>query len=63
MARAREVAPVVAAEALAAERAGYLTDECVDAMANAGLMGLAAPEALGGAEQGLETQLAVWEDV
>lgn len=54
---------MVAAEALAAERAGCLTDKSVDAMANSGLMALAVPEALGGAEQGLETQLAVWEEV
>lgn len=63
MARAREVAPVVAGEAVAAERAGYLTEKAVDAMANAGLMGLCVPEDLGGAEQGLETQLSVWEAV
>jgi alkylation response protein AidB-like acyl-CoA dehydrogenase len=63
LARAREVVPVVAAEALASERAGCLTDKAVNAMANAGLMGLAAPEALGGGEQGIETQLRVWEEV
>jgi alkylation response protein AidB-like acyl-CoA dehydrogenase len=63
MARAREVAPVVAGEATASERAGYLTGKAVDAMANAGLMGLCVPSELGGAEQGLETQLAVWEAV
>ncbi len=63
MARAREVAPVAAAEALASERAGFLTDKVVGAIANAGLLGLGVPEALGGAEQGLEMQLSVWEEV
>ncbi len=63
MARAREVAPVAAREALAGERAGVLTDKVVSAIANAGLLGLGVPEALGGAEQGLEMQLSVWEEV
>ena len=63
LSRARAVSPIVAAEALASERAGYLTEKAVDAMARAGLMGLVVPQALGGAEQGVETQLAVWEEV
>lgn len=63
VARAREVAPVVEAGAEASERAGTLTDAVVEAIADADLFGLAAPEAVGGAEAGFETQLAVWEEV
>lgn len=63
LARARGVAPVVREQALASERAGCLTDPVFRALADAGLFGLASPRELGGAEQGLETQLAVWEEV
>jgi alkylation response protein AidB-like acyl-CoA dehydrogenase len=62
-ARARGVAPVAREEALASERAGTLTDRVVRALGEAGLFGLAAPAALGGAEQGMETQIEVWEEI
>jgi alkylation response protein AidB-like acyl-CoA dehydrogenase len=62
-ARAREVAPLARAEALASERAGTLTERVVTALAESGLFWLALPASLGGAEQGLETQIAVWEEL
>jgi len=62
-ARARQVAPVAREEALASERAGTLTERVVRAMGEVGLFGLAVPAALGGAEQGLETQLDIWEEL
>jgi len=62
-ARARKLAPVAREEALASERGGTLTERVVRAIGEAGLFGLAVPACLGGAEQGLETQLDVWEVV
>ncbi len=62
-ARARQVAPVARQEALASERAGTLTDPVVRALGEAGLFGIALPADLGGAEQGLEVLLEVWEEV
>ncbi len=50
-------------EALASERAGTLTDRIVRALGEAGLFGLSLPSDLGGAEQGLEVQLDVFEEV
>jgi alkylation response protein AidB-like acyl-CoA dehydrogenase len=61
--RARRVVPVVRGEALASERAGTLSEGVVRALGEAGLFGLALPVCLGGAEQGLETQLDVWEEI
>lgn len=63
VARARALAPVVEKEAQASEQAGTLTHPVVDALAGAGLFGLALPRALGGAEEGFEAQLGVWEEV
>jgi alkylation response protein AidB-like acyl-CoA dehydrogenase len=63
LARAREVVTLVERDAEAAERQGTLTDPVVGALAGAGLFGLAVPRALGGAEQGLETQLVVFEEI
>jgi len=63
LARARRAAPLLREEALASERAGTLTERAVRALAEAGLFGLAVPRVLGGAEQGLELQLAVWEEI
>ena len=63
VARARALAPVVEKQAQASEQAGTLTRPVVDALGAAGLFGLALPRALGGAEEGFETQLAVWEEV
>jgi alkylation response protein AidB-like acyl-CoA dehydrogenase len=62
VARARQVAPVLRAQALASERNGTLTEPVVEALAESGLFGLAVPADLGGAEQGLVTQLAVFEE-
>lgn len=62
-ARARGVALVAREEGLASERAGTLTDRVVRAVGEAGLFGLATPAALGGAEQGIEVQLDVWEEL
>ncbi|MDJ0847694.1 MAG: acyl-CoA dehydrogenase family protein [Myxococcota bacterium] len=62
-ARAHRVAPVAREEALACERAGTLTDRVVRALGEAGLFGLSLPGDLGGAEQGLEMQLEVFEEV
>jgi alkylation response protein AidB-like acyl-CoA dehydrogenase len=63
LARARAVSAEIEAEAEASEQAGSLTRRTVDALAGAGLFGLAVPKCVGGAEAGLERQLAVWEEV
>jgi alkylation response protein AidB-like acyl-CoA dehydrogenase len=62
-ARARDVATIAREEGLASERAGTLTSRVVEALGQAGLFGLAVPACLGGAEQGLEMQLLVWEEI
>merc|ERR1711969_247472 len=61
--RARDVAPVAREDALASERAGTLTDRVVEALAQAGLFGIAVPAALGGGEQGFGTQIDVYEEL
>ena len=61
--RARDVAPVAREEALASERVGTLTDRVVEALAQAGLFGIAVPAALGGGEQGFGTQIDVYEEL
>ncbi|HZP27509.1 MAG TPA: acyl-CoA dehydrogenase family protein [Acidimicrobiia bacterium] len=60
---ARELAPLIEAEAEAGEAACEITAEVVDALDAAGLFGLMVPRELGGTEAGLCTTLAVYEEL
>jgi alkylation response protein AidB-like acyl-CoA dehydrogenase len=61
--RARELTPLIEAEADEAERAGTLTQPVVDAVADAGLFWLLVPRQLGGLEADTSTSLAVFEEM
>jgi alkylation response protein AidB-like acyl-CoA dehydrogenase len=63
VAAARELAPLIEAEAEAGEAACEITPEVVDALAGAGLFGLMVPTVLGGTEAGLLPTLEVFEEV
>ena len=63
VAAARGLAPLIEAEAQAAEAACALTPAVVDALDAAGLFGLMVPRELGGLEAGICTTLAVFEEL
>lgn len=60
---ARELAPLIGAEAEAAELGGTLTEPVVDALHASGLFGLMVPEVLGGHEASMRTCLEVFEEL
>lgn len=61
--RARELAPVLAKRAAAAEETRRLPDETIDDLANAGLLDVLVPRALGGAELGLDTFVGICREI
>ncbi len=61
--RARALAPLIEAEAEAAEAAGTLSAPVVDAVRQAGLFTTMVPGELGGAEADVATALAVFEEL
>jgi indole-3-acetate monooxygenase len=63
VATARALAPLIEAEADAAELAGTLTDPVVDALHDAGLFGLMVPEVLDGHEASILTCIEVFEEL
>ncbi|MDE3203217.1 MAG: acyl-CoA dehydrogenase family protein [Acidobacteriota bacterium] len=63
LASARELAPLVEAEADATEAAGTLSPAVVQALAERGLFGLLVPSELGGMEADAATTLAVYEEL
>jgi alkylation response protein AidB-like acyl-CoA dehydrogenase len=63
VAAARELAPLIEAEAEAGEAACEITPTVVDALADAGLFGLMVPTALGGTEAGVHMTLEVFEEL
>ena len=63
VAAARELAPLVEAEADAAELAGTMTAPVVEALHDAGLFGLMVPKELGGSEAPVRTVLEVIEEL
>ena len=63
VAAARSLAPLVEAEAEAAELAGTMTAPVVEALHDAGLFGLMIPAELGGSEASVLTVLEVFEEL
>jgi alkylation response protein AidB-like acyl-CoA dehydrogenase len=61
--RAREITPVLEANAAAAEAARTLPAEAVTALADAGLFSFVLPEELGGEACGFREVLEVWEEL
>jgi alkylation response protein AidB-like acyl-CoA dehydrogenase len=60
---ARSLAPLINAEAAAADAAGTMTEPVVHALAEAGLFGLLVPRSLDGIEADAPTTLAVFEEL
>jgi alkylation response protein AidB-like acyl-CoA dehydrogenase len=63
LAAARELVPLIEAEADATESARTLSPAVVEALADAGLFGLLIPKVLGGTEADAPTTLAVFEEL
>jgi indole-3-acetate monooxygenase len=61
--RARQLTPLIEAEAGEAERSGTLTQSVVDAVGDAGLFWVLVPRQLGGLEADTATALAVFEEM
>ncbi|MFB4315294.1 acyl-CoA dehydrogenase family protein [Actinomadura sp. 21ATH] len=61
--RARELAPVLAERAAAAEEARRLPDATIADLADAGLFGMLVPERFGGAGLGLEPMVAACREI
>jgi len=63
VATARSLAPLIDAEAAAADSQGSMTPAVVDALSRVGLFGLLVPNCLGGYEADAVTTLAVFEEL
>ena len=61
--RARNIAPLVRAEALESERIGTMTPKVVAAMKDAGLFWMLVPKSLGGSQARMVECMEAWEEI